>query len=233
MAMSPRLLRPRATGFNPKSIASLSVWLDASDASTLVLNGGNVSEWQSKVGSVVFSQGTAASQPALLLAQLNAKNVVSFDGVSGVLESSSPAVSGTPCTLVFVAKWRLASDGIAAVFGQSGSQLVLYNGTPNTFRLFNGANLSTEESAPVDGWLVVAAVANETQSKIFFNNALKVTGNSGAFAVDGAAYLGAWLDGSDFTEVDVAEALTFNSELTSRELSDLHAYLFSKWGIVV
>jgi hypothetical protein len=32
---SPRLLRPRATGFDPRSISGLALWLDASDASSL------------------------------------------------------------------------------------------------------------------------------------------------------------------------------------------------------
>jgi hypothetical protein len=248
-----RLQAPPA--FSPPDIASLSVWLDASDASSLVLNSGNVSEWQSKVGSVVFSQGTAVSQPALLAAELNAKNVVSFDGIEGFLQADSPAVSGTPCTIVVVAKWKNGNDGIAAVFGQTGSQLVLYNGNPATlataattshsasgagsnvfmatFRLYNGVDMDTFEPAPLAEWLVVAAVANEGQSRIFFNNALKVTGNAGAGLVGGDAYLGAYVDGSDYTAVDVAEVLTFNAELTLQERSDLHTYLFDKWGITV
>ena len=39
MAMSPRLLRPRASGFNPRSIPGLAVWLDASKASSVTLDG--------------------------------------------------------------------------------------------------------------------------------------------------------------------------------------------------
>jgi hypothetical protein len=35
MAQSPRVLRPKATGFTPRSISGLALWLDASDASTL------------------------------------------------------------------------------------------------------------------------------------------------------------------------------------------------------
>jgi hypothetical protein len=35
MAMSPRLLRPLATGFNPKSISGLALWLDGADSSSL------------------------------------------------------------------------------------------------------------------------------------------------------------------------------------------------------
>jgi hypothetical protein len=32
MPMNPRLLRPRASGFDPRSISGLALWLDAADA---------------------------------------------------------------------------------------------------------------------------------------------------------------------------------------------------------
>lgn len=51
MGMNPKLLRPRSTGFNPKSISGLALWLDASDLSTITLNGSNVSEWRDKSGA--------------------------------------------------------------------------------------------------------------------------------------------------------------------------------------
>ena len=35
MPMNPRLLRPRQTGFTPRSISGLALWLDAADSSTL------------------------------------------------------------------------------------------------------------------------------------------------------------------------------------------------------
>ncbi len=42
MPMSPRLLRPRATGFNPKSISGLKLWLDVANTSSLTFNGSTV-----------------------------------------------------------------------------------------------------------------------------------------------------------------------------------------------
>jgi hypothetical protein len=51
MPMNPRLLRPIATGFNPKSIANLGMWLDASSDGSLTLNGNTVSEWRDLSGN--------------------------------------------------------------------------------------------------------------------------------------------------------------------------------------
>jgi hypothetical protein len=62
--MNPRLMRPLATGFNPKSLSGLSLWLDGADSSTITLNGTAVSQWSDKSGnSRNATQGTALNQP--------------------------------------------------------------------------------------------------------------------------------------------------------------------------
>jgi hypothetical protein len=81
MAMSPRLLRPRATGFNPKSISGLYLWLDGSNSSSVTLNSGNVSQWRDlSGGGRHFSQATGGAQPAYTSAGQNGQNCLTFDG---------------------------------------------------------------------------------------------------------------------------------------------------------
>ena len=78
MAMSNKTLRPRASGFNPKSISGLYAWYDAADASTITQATG-VSAWADKSGNGrTCSQATGANQPAYVLAGQNGKNVVDF-----------------------------------------------------------------------------------------------------------------------------------------------------------
>lgn len=92
MAMNPKLLRPRASGFSPKSISGLSLWLDAGDASTITLNGSNVSEWRDKSGgSPNASQATAASQPSYTSAAINGRPAVDFNGTRSLTFASSTA----------------------------------------------------------------------------------------------------------------------------------------------
>jgi hypothetical protein len=93
MAMSPKFLRPRATGFNPKSISGLSLWLDASDSSTITLNGSNVSEWRDKsgAGAPAAAQSTAASQPAYNASGVNGRGSVDFDSTESLVFGSSTA----------------------------------------------------------------------------------------------------------------------------------------------
>lgn len=89
--MSPRLLRPRATGFSPKQIAGLLAWYDASDVSTITTATG-VSAWGDKSGNnYTLRQGTANNQPATGTRTIGGKNALDFDGTNDVLSlGSSP-----------------------------------------------------------------------------------------------------------------------------------------------
>jgi len=79
MGMSPRLLRPRASGFDPRSIAGLAAWWDASDAATVTLNSTTVSEWRDKSGnSRHLTQTTAARQPTYQTNSQNGRATIQF-----------------------------------------------------------------------------------------------------------------------------------------------------------
>ena len=66
--------------WTPAQIAT-SLWLDANDASTLGLNGTNVSQWNDKSGNLRHAtQTTAANQPGYNSTTLNNKPGVTFDG---------------------------------------------------------------------------------------------------------------------------------------------------------
>jgi hypothetical protein len=104
MPQSPRLLRPQARGFSPKSISGLALWLDASDATTLFQDAAAttpatatndpVGAWLDKSGNARHAtQSTATSgyrpffRPAS--ADFNGKNTLLFGPNSGSLLSSA------------------------------------------------------------------------------------------------------------------------------------------------
>lgn len=92
MAMNPRLLRPRASGFNPKSITGLVLWLDGSDRATmydatsggsLVADNGGVARWEDKSGnSFHATQATLNDRPLVRPNTKAGKSVLEFDGTS-------------------------------------------------------------------------------------------------------------------------------------------------------
>ena len=93
MGMSPRLLRPRATGFNPRSISGLVAWFDADDVSTFTLNGTAVSEWRDKSGNgYAVSQGTGNNQPDRTGTVLG-RATVDFDGSNDCLFADNTGIS--------------------------------------------------------------------------------------------------------------------------------------------
>ncbi|MFM6248178.1 MAG: hypothetical protein ACKPEQ_03330, partial [Dolichospermum sp.] len=56
---------------------STALWLDAADASTIILNGSTVSQWRDKSGNGRHvSQATAANQPLFVTNQLNGLPVI-------------------------------------------------------------------------------------------------------------------------------------------------------------
>lgn len=97
--MNSRLMRPLARrqapapAFSPLSLTGLKLWLDATDSSSITLNGGNVSEWADKSpeGNDAM-QATAIRQPAYETAAVNGLAAVAFDGANDFLDVAIPGI---------------------------------------------------------------------------------------------------------------------------------------------
>jgi len=84
MAMSPRLLRPLATGFNPLSIAGLEAWWDFADVSSVTLDSGRVSAVtdQSGNGRTAANSTSGSTQPDYISGGRNGRNIARFTAAS-------------------------------------------------------------------------------------------------------------------------------------------------------
>jgi len=88
--MSPRTLRPRAGGLNPRSISGLAAWWDVSTSVTL--NATTISAIQDLSGnSRTLLQATGGSQPTYVASAINGRAAASFDGTRFMAVSSSTA----------------------------------------------------------------------------------------------------------------------------------------------
>lgn len=114
MPMSPRLLRPRASGsFTPKSISGLAAWYDAADATTLTIATG-VSAWADKSGNGrTLTQDVANNQPATGTRTIGGKNALDFNGSNNVLSCgfSVPDFTTSRSFTAFVVQ---AADSVSA-----------------------------------------------------------------------------------------------------------------------
>jgi hypothetical protein len=71
--------------------SSLALWLDATDADTITLNGSNVSQWDDKSDNqLAVTQSVADNQPAY-----TAGEKVTFDRVNDTMTVTMPATTGT------------------------------------------------------------------------------------------------------------------------------------------
>lgn len=169
MAMNPKLLRPRASGFNPKSISGLSLWLDASDASTITLNGANVSEWRDKSGgSPNASQATAASQPAYTSAAINGRPAVDFNSTRSLVFASSTASFNY---------LHNSTGGAVFVVIRPGA-----SSDPNAYRPFLMNNSDSTANTGI-------GVTFDDRASVSRNNALIATVNRGVSGTQNAALI--------------------------------------------
>lgn len=75
---------------SPTGITGCSLWLDASDATSVLLNGSAVSGWNDKSGnSRHFAQTSGVCQPTYVTSSINSKNIIRFDGTNDFMVGSS------------------------------------------------------------------------------------------------------------------------------------------------
>jgi hypothetical protein len=146
MAMSPRLLRPRATGFSPKTIPGLYAWYDASHPLGVTLNGSTVSQLIDLSGAGLhLSQATAAVQPAYTTAGQNGRNCLTWTGSSAGGISLRAATAGD---------WSFLHDGTFkySVFIVAGTSVASGSGNVNTYFATRAVSASTFNTRGVHMW---------------------------------------------------------------------------------
>jgi hypothetical protein len=229
--MNPRLLRPTASGFDPRRVNNLAIWLDASDSSTVTVATG-VSEWRNRLSGtgIAATQGIANSQPAYQTAQQNGKNALYFDGsndslVLGNLSATFPS-AGT-----LVAAYRPDADNeYTLVRTGNNSSFWLFSGS-TYMGVFRGSRVNNVSSPqmPTNANAVVAVTSDSSAYRIYINNILRhdlaadfSAGTSHAIGINdlGTTYKG-W----------AYEFLYYSRALTASELSAAYKYLQAKWAI--
>lgn len=238
MSMSPRLLRPRATGFDPRSISGLFAWYDATDASSITLNGSNVSQWNDKSGNgrnVV--QTTAANQPAYVTNGINGKPAIAPDGTNDNLSLSAAITAFTPKYMVGVFKpvsdnggpyVKVGGDSDGIGLGQGAT--VHDNNGYNIIALHEGVAWRNSGIVMTQNAGVIISYQYETclfRSYPYGSADLADTAASSATNIRFGGY------SFRFTDGYIGEFLIYTNVLSSTDRTRLEKALGSKWGITV
>jgi hypothetical protein len=92
--MSWVIFGSQKVNFDPSYI-STALWLDASDASTITLSSGAVSQWSDKSGYARHAtQATAGSRPVVTANGLASKSVITFDGSDDFMDVVTTVFQG-------------------------------------------------------------------------------------------------------------------------------------------
>lgn len=255
MSMSPRLLRPRATGFNPKSINGLIGWWDFSDASTLgptssgpgtVSNNGPIKYVGDKsgAGAAMIQTGADSVAPTYLTSAQNNLSVAGFDGGDRMANSFTALLTAE--TVFAVARMTSLSASNARLFTQSdaGNDFAVSGGYYVPFQ----RNVATEAICGyTDGavrasvavtygeWFVASAVHTGSQIQNQVNNGSASTFTHTLNKEFTRFSIGDSLpSGFGVTWRDrVGEVLLFNRALSSAEVNSVARWLGKKWNITV
>jgi hypothetical protein len=248
MPMNPRLLRPLASGFNPKSLSGMLLWLDASDSSTITTDTG-VSEWRDKSGlGKSMTQASGSNQPAYLTNGIGGKPALSFTAASShfMRGTFSHTLSGVSVFITHTLGSLTANNGRSFSFtvaGQTSDFLgtdhfipAMRDGTNQAVACRYGDAIRLPQSVTFDlpfiqclrhdGSALLHQV-NKGAAATFASSFAPAIANMmlSTFTSSGAA--GAFWNGR------IAEILVYNRSLSDAESGRVHAYLAAKYGITL
>ena len=214
---------------------NLSLWLDASDASTITHSTGSVSQWADKSGNAKHAnQDSEARKPSFGSIILDRKPVINFDGTSDFLDSPNLSIS-QPYTFAIVAKTNNNSTGRDFLFdsdgGGSGRSIIALD-FEGKIQLWANSWGNTNFSTPSE-FFVLSAVFNSSDSSLSLNGNHVANLNPGTSSLQGGIRIGAHQNTSDFFKGSIAEFLIFNENLNSSAQASVEGYLAHKWGLQI
>lgn len=239
MAMSPRLLRPRATGFNPKSISGLAFWIDPSAPSPYVtLNGSAISAISDLSGnSRAFANSAAANQPPQTT--LNGRNAINIDANNKWLQSDF-TLTHTAQTVVVVCQ----PNSSVPVFARLYSQATASTETPTGgyIPLIRDSNASplrmTSYTSAFVGPVAFTAGTTSVFTARHSGSAFTVRANATAGASQNHTLnieftrqrIGNGFSGADGFRGIIGDCLMWTRALSDLELTAVERWLARKWG---
>jgi uncharacterized protein YukE len=238
MPMNPRLLRPLASGFSPKRLASLFAWYDANSASSITIETG-VKQWDDLSGNAHnLIQTITNNQPAYGSVTLNGKATITFDGTNDTLRTAAWTLNQPYQTFVVVrleSTFTQSRNIVAHNIGGSRSGELRYpsSGTQASWFSGVGSGVAVNVAAGVrEAFNGYDAVANGASSRLsvknFSNTGDGGSNNSNALSV---ASGGPSNNIQDHGDVSIAEIIIYSRALSTTETATVRNYLAGKWGI--
>jgi hypothetical protein len=235
--------------FLPSNITGLTLWLDASNASSLydaasggsvVSAGGAIGRWQDLSGNALHFTASGSARPTLTGAALNGKNVVTFNGSSNQLTNSTNIInsptSSPVCTIIAVVKRTGGTYGgfITSLTDDKSPGMLIESGAIG-FRAGGGAigaGIVTGSSA-FTGPSVVSCVTSAFVPSLYVNKTLLVAGTGGyGSSSSTTTAIGTYrTEAANFLNGYIAEMVVYNSALSTTDRNSVETWMMAKWSI--
>jgi hypothetical protein len=243
MPMNPRLLRPLDTGFNPRKISSLGLWLDASAPSPVTIETG-VAVWRDLSGNNRnATQNVGNNQPDYTLNAVNGRPALTFNGSSHSLRSTL-ALGSTHSVFAVV---NMDERKIAGIIGGSVSSDLIYGDGSSSFSggnygafgvaraVYGGGAITTGVYQVVSA--VLAGGTLPTNLSMWTNGtggpvSVVTAGTAANAKLDANVFIGSSA-GSHFMKGKMAELICYTKALTTAERVTVQKYLGKKYNIAV
>ena len=231
MAMSPRLLRPLASGFNPKTIAGLALWMDAPEYNA------STGTWADKSGNGRdFAQAIAANRPIVSAVTQNARAILEFDGSNDQLIQGSNFLQVANCTMFAAFQRNAGTFGgvIASALTTDRSPGIIIDNSRGAIRGFQ--NFALAAVGAVNAFNITSGTVTDGTAVMFTNgtqistlaasNTLDTSNTTtaiGSYRTAQANYLNGY----------IGEIIIYTRVLSVSERRRVEGYLGKKWGITV
>lgn len=223
--------------------ASLALWLDADDASTITLNGSNVSQWDDKSGNARnATQASAANQPTYSASGINGKPMVQGDNSNDVLIGSFVVPRISDFTTVLVGSELAPGDFLFDFYNVADSSVSRITNLNAVLARFNGSGNTTAFTTAQTLAVPFIATATHTNSaaSLRFNQYIDGV-QSTSFPIDAAS---AAFSSGDFDSYAILDDHTGGNAwnggigeyvvatgITDADRQKIEGYLAWKWGL--
>lgn len=208
---------------------STALWLDAADASTIVLNGSTVSQWNDKSGNDFhLSQATAADQPAYEATGFNGLPTVNWAAINHALRTSM-SLPATDLNLFCAADSNSLTQSTYILDIETARRVFTTSG-----QIFSGSWNPATSSITGAGQRIYGFTTGPTNQIIYENGTAKSTlAPIPAGVVSGIVALGNRFGANSFgMNGKMSEFVFVSGTLSTTDRQKLEGYLAWKWGLV-
>jgi hypothetical protein len=248
-----KLAAPTATSvFSPSSFSTLSLWLDAADATTFTTSGGVISQWNDKSGrGYNVTQGTSSNQPTYSTSMVSLNSNRYFNIPQAAINNATQYCYFMVFTPNSGSNWITTKqkDGADTMnvwsmtyYTQNailtGSNGYMYYRTGNGNTLTNSGVALTRSNMQI----ITMAYTTTTSTLSMFVNGSTLTASNGNFIIPNELAanrfsLGAQVDGagtiynSGVTNFNLYEFGFYNGFVSTDDRQTVEGYLAWKWGL--